>query len=44
MYYVDFENFQDFCDWFQSLNPCEQLDKHEAMTIYFNLETYGERI
>jgi hypothetical protein len=37
-----FEDFEDFCTWYQLLNPNEPLDKHEAMTIYFYLETYGE--
>ncbi len=39
-----FESFEEFCAWYASLNPSESIDKHEAMTIYFNLETYEESI
>jgi hypothetical protein len=35
-----FENFEQFCQWYQQLVPSEPLDKHEAATIYFNLENF----
>jgi hypothetical protein len=41
---IIFEDFEDFCTWYQSLNPSESIDRHEAMIVYFNLETYGEQI
>ena len=38
---VFIEDFESFLDWWESLS-LEAVDMHEAMTIYFNLETYGE--
>lgn len=35
-----YEDFADFCCWFQDLMPEDTLDLQEAATIYFNLETY----
>ena len=43
-YGMNFENFKHFCIWFQALNPDDELDKHEAMTVYFNLEIYEGQI
>lgn len=40
----EFANFDEFLDWYMWLNPNEEVDEAEAMTIYFNLETYGETI
>ena len=34
------EELEDFMDWYVSLNPEEFPDMHEAMTIFFNQETY----
>lgn len=35
------EDFETFLEWWRLLSP-EPIDMHEAMTIYFNLEIYGE--
>lgn len=40
----DFRDFKDFLGWYTRLNPTDDLDLHEAMTIYFHLETYGESL
>ena len=34
------EDFESFLDWYSNLEPKQTPDLHEAMTIYFNLETY----
>lgn len=31
-----FENFEEFCQWYQQLIPEEPLNMCEAATIYFN--------
>ena len=36
-----FKDAQDFLKWYKNLNIDESVDMHEAMLIYFNLETYG---
>ncbi len=35
-----YEDFADFCSWYQDLFRDDELDLQEAATIYFNLETY----
>jgi hypothetical protein len=35
-----YEDFFDFCTWYENLFPDDILDLQEAATIYFNLETY----
>ncbi len=37
---VFFENSEEFCRWFESINPNEPLDKSEAMHVFFNLSEY----
>jgi hypothetical protein len=34
------ENFETFMEWYSNTAPTEVPDMHEAMTIFFNLETY----
>lgn len=34
------EQIEDFLEWYFRLNPQEIPDMHEAMTIYFNQESY----
>ena len=34
------ENFENFMEWFSNINPAEIPDMNEAITIYFNTETY----
>ena len=39
-----FKSLHEFYMWYMSLNPQDEMDMEEAMTIYFNLETYEECI
>lgn len=39
-----FEGIDDFIEWYFNLNPNDPIDMHEAMTIFFNLDTYSEVI
>jgi len=39
---LNIEELEDFIDWYRKLGP--DFDMHEAMTIFFNQETYGESI
>jgi hypothetical protein len=32
--------FEQFLEWYMTLNPEDILDKHEAANIFFNLEDY----
>lgn len=38
------DNLEEFMDWLLSLNPNEPIDMHEALTIYYNQEIYGEEV
>lgn len=37
---VYIEDLESFMEWFTEVNPCEAPDMREALTIFFNLETY----
>lgn len=37
----EFEDFMDFCQWYQDLVPQEPLNLEEAASIYFNLDLYN---
>lgn len=35
-----FEDEQAFCAWFKDINPNDEMDTVEAVSIYFELEMY----
>lgn len=37
-----FTDLNEFLAWFAHLNPQENVDMHEAYTVFFNQETYLE--
>lgn len=38
------QDMKEFLEWMFNLNPNEPLDMHEALTIYYHPEIYGEII
>lgn len=34
------QDMESFMQWYQQLNPMEEIDQSEAMDIFFNLEDY----
>jgi hypothetical protein len=39
-----FMSQEQFIDWWEKQNPTEAIDLNEALTIYFNQETYEEGV
>lgn len=37
---MKFDDFSTFYNWFKSLNPDEEVDMAEAMTIFYYQDTY----
>ena len=41
---IFFEDYESFYEWYKDLNPNEPVDRQESMSIYFNLDIYGDAI
>lgn len=39
-----YQDMNEFMEWYRSLNINEEVDLHEANTIFFNQEIYEEVI
>lgn len=37
---ISFETIEQFFAWWVEINPLDELDITEAMTIFFNLDNY----
>ncbi len=38
--YMKFTEIEDFFKWWNEQNPDDDMDLHEAWTIFFNQDTY----